>query len=497
MNFLNFSQDNPLLFTQAVFWIFFAIVLLIYSPIRNKLNARHFYLFTVSVLFYYLSSGNFVILLLITTLLTFLFGKLLFGTNKKRKFILTLSVTINLLFLAYFKYTYFIADLINHIFATNIKVVDYLALFSNNTFGTQLSIDKIVLPVGISFYTFQAISYLVDIYRKRIARQPSFIDFAFYLSFFPQLVAGPIVRANEFLPQLQKPYSLSEREFSWSLFFILNGLIKKIIISDYISVNFVDRVIEMPQLYSSFENLIAVYGYTLQIYCDFSGYTDIAIALALLLGFRLPQNFNSPYKSRNITDFWRRWHISLSSWLKDYLYISLGGNRKGQLRRYLNLLLTMLIGGLWHGANLRFVIWGGLHGLALIFDKLLHKITKVFDTKAFLRMLTTILTFHFVCFCWIFFRAADMTTALQIIGKLFSSYNLEQIPVIFMSYWKPFVLIFAGFAIHFLPSKMKNTLRETFIKTPLILQLLLAVLVAVILYQFKTAGIQAFIYFQF
>lgn len=497
MNSLNFSQDNPLLFTQAVFWIFFAIVLLIYSPIRNKFKLRHFYLFVVSVLFYYLSSGNFVILLLTTSILTFLIGKLLFKPNRRRKLVLVFGVIVNLLFLAYFKYTYFIVDLINLNFATDVKVVDYLALFSNNTFSTHFSIDKIVLPVGISFYTFQAISYMVDVYRGRIARQPSFVDFAFYLSFFPQLVAGPIVRANEFLPQLEKPYSVSEREFSWSVFFILNGLIKKIIISDYISVNFVDRVFEMPQMYSSFENLMAVYGYSLQIYCDFSGYTDIAIALALLLGFRLPPNFNSPYKSINITVFWRRWHISLSSWLKDYLYISLGGNRKGQFRRYLNLLLTMLIGGLWHGANLRFVIWGGLHGLALIFDKLLHKVAKGFDTNVFLRTVSAIGTFHFVCLCWIFFRASDTQTALQIIAKLFAAYNIGQIPAIFGSYWKPFTLIFIGFVIHLLPKRTKDGIRESFIGFPIVLQLLIAILVAVMLYQFKTADIQSFIYFQF
>lgn len=499
MNLLNFSQENPLLFTQALFWIFFAIVLLFYAPIRNRLKARHIYLFLFSLFFYYMSSGRFVILLLLVTLLTFLIGKAIFicKTDKSKKFFVGLGVILNILFLAYFKYAYFIVDLINTHFTTNIKVVDYIALFSNNTFGTQFSIDKIILPVGISFYIFQAISYLVDIKRERLNKQPSFLDFAFYLSFFPQLVAGPIVRANEFLPQLEKPYSLSKREFSWSFFFILNGLIKKIIISDYISVNFVDRVFEMPQMYSAFENLMAVYGYALQIYCDFSGYTDIAIALALLLGFRLPSNFNSPYKSHNITDFWRRWHISLSSWLKDYLYISLGGNRKGKFRRYINLLLTMLIGGLWHGANLRFVIWGGLHGIALIFDKLIQSLTNIFEKKTFFRFISTLVTFHFVCFCWIFFRANNSDTAFILISKIFSHYNLELIPTIINSYWKPLSIIVIGYAIHWLNDKAKTGIRETFIKTPIVLQLLAAVLTAILLYQFKTADIQAFIYFQF
>ncbi len=230
---------------------------------------------------------------------------------------------------------------------------------------------------------------------------------------------------------------------------------------------------------------------------DFSGYTDSAIAIALLLGFRLPINFNSPYKSHNITEFWRRWHISLSSWLRDYLYISMGGNRKGTFRRYLNLFLTMLIGGLWHGANVRFVIWGGLHGLALIFDKLLHKLTDWFETKPLLRFVSLLVTFHFVCFCWIFFRADDTLTAFDMISKIFSPYTMEQISAVASSYWKPFVLIVVGFVIHWLPTRFKDALQKAFTSSPVVVQLLAAVLTAVLLYQFKSSDIQAFIYFQF
>lgn len=499
MNFIHFSQDNPLLFTQAVFWIFFALVLLCYIPLKNRFTLRHAYLFIVSILFYTLSSGRFVFLLLVTTLLTYLLGCGIFRAKKRtsKKAVLTLGVAFNLCLLAYFKYAYFIVDIINNCLGSKLQVVDFLALFANNTFGTEFSIDKIVLPIGISFYIFQAISYLVDTYRDRIAKQPSFTDFAFYLTFFPQLVAGPIVRAGEFLPQLRKPYSLSREEFSWSVFFILNGLIKKIVISDYISVNFVDRVFESPELYSSFENLMAVYGYALQIYCDFSGYTDIAIALALMLGFRLPSNFNSPYKSINITDFWRRWHISLSAWLKDYLYISLGGNRKGEFRRYVNLLLTMLLGGLWHGANLRFVIWGGLHGLALIFDKLLHKLTDFFDRNCFVRFFSLLVTFHFVCFCWIFFRASDAETAFAVIRSIFSGMTFTQVASVLTAYWKPAALIGFGYLVHWLPQKAKNSMQSAFCRAPLAVQMLACVIVAILLYQFKTADIQAFIYFQF
>ena len=202
------------------------------------------------------------------------------------------------------------------------------------------------------------------------------IDFGFYVSFFPHLVAGPIVRASVFIPQIYQEFKLSKHEFSHALYMISKGLIKKIIISNFIALNLVDRVFDAPSIYSGFENLLAIYGYGLQIYCDFSGYTDIAIGVALILGFRLPVNFNSPYKAKSITDFWKRWHISLSQWLRDYLYISLGGNRKGKIRTYLNLMITMLLGGLWHGASLRFIIWGGLHGIGLVINKIWNSIFK-------------------------------------------------------------------------------------------------------------------------
>ena len=227
----------------------------------------------------------------------------------------------------------------------------------------------IILPVGISFFTFQSLSYTLDLYRNRIRPVERLVDYVFYVSFFPQLVAGPIVRARDFLPQIFRADFVSRAMIGEGLFLIISGLFKKAVISDYISINYVDRIFDNPLLYSGIENLLGVYGYALQIYCDFSGYSDMAIGIALLLGFRFNINFDSPYKSATITEFWRRWHISLSSWLRDYLYISLGGNRKGKLRTYVNLMLTMLLGGLWHGAALQFVLWGALHGVSLAIHK--------------------------------------------------------------------------------------------------------------------------------
>lgn len=241
----------------------------------------------------------------------------------KRKGLVTLSLGVNLGLLAYFKYTNFLGGVIASLMGGEFTALD------------------IFLPVGISFFTFQSLSYTIDVYRKDIKPLTNILDYAFYVSFFPQLVAGPIVRARDFIPQIRKPLFVSQEMFGRGIFLILSGLFKKAIISDYISVNFVERIFDNPTLYSGVENLMGVYGYALQIYCDFSGYSDMAIGIALLLGFHFNLNFNSPYKSASITEFWRRWHISLSSWLRDYLYISLGGNRKGKFRQYLNLIITM------------------------------------------------------------------------------------------------------------------------------------------------------------
>ena len=241
-----------------------------------------------------------------------------------RRFFVLLSMISNLGLLGYFKYTGFIINTINEFFGTHFRVYDLLSAFSNSILGTSFDISYIILPVGISFFTFQSLSYTIDVYRRKMEPVRNIIDFGFYVSFFPHLVAGPIVRASVFIPQIYQEFSLPGSEFSHALFMISKGLIKKIIISNFIAINLVDRVFDAPSIYSGFENLMAIYGYGLQIYCDFSGYTDIAIGVALILGFRLPINFNSPYKAQNITDFWKRWHISLSQWLKDYLYISLG-----------------------------------------------------------------------------------------------------------------------------------------------------------------------------
>lgn len=504
---LIYSEAKPLLFTRLYFWGFFAFLLIFYSIIYKKNPLRNAYLFFMSLFFYYKSGGYFFSLLIFSTIVDFTLGQLIFSakTITKKKIFVAMSVCINLSLLAYFKYAYFFTDLFNTAFHTDIKVINLLAEWTNNLTGSSFNISAIILPVGISFYTFQTISYTIDVYRNKLKPVKNIIDFGFYVSFFPQLVAGPIVRAAEFIPQLYQKFKLSRQEFGHAIFLILNGLVKKMLISDYISINFVDRVFDSPLSFTGFENLMAVYGYSIQIYCDFSGYTDIAIGVALLLGFRLPINFNSPYKAMNITDFWRRWHISLSTWLRDYLYIPLGGNKKGKIRTYINLLITMLLGGLWHGASLRFVIWGGLHGLGLVIHKLWVKLntryrkhyTSRSSKNMFSHFISVFLTFHLVTFAWIFFRAESMKDSLGMITQIFGNFQLELVPVMISSYNKIFLIMLIGYFVHWLPASIKEFYRGMFIKSHLSIKILIAILVIFILYQAKSAEIQPFIYFQF
>lgn len=522
-NIFLYNEKAPLLFTGFYFWAFFAILLVGYSIVYKKKVVRNSYLFILSLFFYYKSGGYFFTILIFSTLVDYSLGLLIYNANKRslKKLWVFCSIAVNLGLLAYFKYTYFFTNLFNQfldwllynlnslndyfslhlIIPSSIpkfEVVNLLAKWTNDITGSGFDISTIILPVGISFYTFQTISYSVDVFRNKLKPVRNILDFGFYVTFFPQLVAGPIVRAAEFIPQLYKKYQLSMQEFGHAIFLIINGLIKKMIISDYISINFVDRVFDNPLSYTGFENLMATYGYSIQIYCDFSGYTDIAIGVALLLGFRLPLNFNSPYKATSITDFWRRWHISLSSWLRDYLYISLGGNRKGKIRTYINLMLTMLLGGLWHGAAIKFVIWGGIHGVALALDKVRLLIFKKRQkTSLISRFFSVLITFHIVTIAWLFFRAGSMLEVKQMLNQIFNNFAPELMWQMIVSYKTIFAIILIGFVIHWLPASFKETYRGLFIKSHILIKILIATLAVILIYQFKSADVQPFIYFQF
>ena len=492
-----FSTDpkDPMIFSNYSFWIFFVILLLGYVFIYNKFKARALYLSVFSLYFYYKSGGFFFTLLIFSTILDYYLSLKIYQSKKKatKRTMLFISLFINLGLLAFFKYSQFIIDNLNLLLSTNFKVTNIFSVATNSFFGTSLPIDKIILPVGISFFTFQTLSYTIDIYFDKIKPTEDIWDFAFFITFFPQLVAGPIVRAADFIPQIKKKYNLTQEDFGRAVFLILTGLFKKVVISDFISVNFVDRVFDNPLSYSGFENLMGIYGYAIQIYCDFSGYSDMAIGISLLLGFNLPTNFAAPYLASNITEFWKRWHISLSTWLKDYLYIPMGGNRLGKIRTYINLMLTMLIGGLWHGAAFKFILWGGMHGGALAFerwwkDKFTWKMPK---------MIGWLIAFHFVAACWILFRAADFTAIGNMFEQIFYHFNANQIGVYLNSYYAVFSLIILGFAAHCIPALWEKKIEISLGRLHLSFLSVITVIMIVIIFQFKSADIQPFIYFQF
>ena len=477
---LTYHREEPMLFNTGIFLYLFLVLLFFYQFVYKKENARILYLTLFSLFFYYKSGGLFFLLLILSTVIDYTIANFIYKSKSKptKTAWLVLSLVINLGFLAYFKYTNFLLGIVTDLQLGHFKPMD------------------IVLPVGISFYTFQVLSNTIDVYRGLLKPAKNIFDFGFYISFFPHLVAGPIVRASAFLPQIHTDIKITKEDRAVAVFLIVTGLFKKAVISDYISVNFVDRVFDAPTLYTGFENLMAVYGYAMQIYCDFSGYSDMAIGVALLLGYRLGINFMQPYQSSNITEFWRRWHISLSSWLRDYLYIPLGGNKKGKVRQYVNLMITMLLGGLWHGASWNFIFWGLLHGVALAIDKMFRKIVTIPQT-VLMKTLGVIFTFHFVCFCWIFFRAPDFQTAGDILSRIFNHFEGE----IFIQWMKGYAFVFAlilfGYFTHFIPERMNKKSELILSRAPIIAQSLLIVVVIWMVIQVKSSEIQPFIYFQF
>ena len=483
-----YDASSPLIFSSGLFLFLFVAFLGGYCLLRRTTTARILYIILFSLYFYYKSSGLYFVLLLVAATYDYMIGYSIYlsRSRRARRWLVAASVACNLALLGYFKYTNFLTEIANNLFGSGF-----------------LEFRNIFLPVGISFFVFQSMSYTIDVYRGRLWPLNNWLDYLFYLSFFPQLVAGPIVRARDFIPQIrQNPVIVTREMFGTGIFLILSGLFKKAVVSDFISLNFVDRVFDEPLLYTGFECLMGIYGYALQIYCDFSGYSDMAIGIALLLGFRFPKNFDAPYKSATITEFWRRWHISLSSWLRDYLYISLGGNRKGRARTYANLLITMILGGLWHGAAVRFVLWGALHGVALALHKLwMSLVPGAKATGAEMhpvwRGLGILLTFNIVCFSWLLFRAESMQTVTLMLHQIVRNFNAPVIPQVVAGYTAVFALIAAGYALHFLPSRADTLARHTVARSPLPMQVLLVAAMIWCVMQIKSSDIQPFIYFQF
>jgi alginate O-acetyltransferase complex protein AlgI len=544
-----FSEEFPLIFTQANFWIFFAVAYFIFALVYKKVPLRNSYLFFISLFFYYKTSGLFIGILIFSTIVDFIIGRTIYKSNNqtKRYVLVTMSVVINLLVLCYFKYAYFFTDSFNILFNTQYELVNYLAQWGNSLSDqTYFTVDKIILPVGISFYTFQTISYSVDIFRRKLKPLDSILDFGFYVSFFPQLVAGPIVRAESFVPQISKPTILTKADFDAGTYLILKGLVKKMLFADFIAMHFLDRVFDAPEMYSGFANVMAMIGYSLQIYGDFSGYTDIAIGLALLMGFKLPINFNSPYKATNAGDFWKRWHISLSTWLRDYLYIPLGGNRKGTMASYIilsimligvliafrtnlllislilisalviyilslfntsvknqintniNLMLTMLIGGLWHGASWKFVIWGGLNGLGIVVYKYWRKIGPYEQKNQwYARCWKIAITFLFITFTRIYFRGESMEHIAKWYDQVWNRMDMQSAVDILIHYQAVFWVMLIGYITHWLPQITKDKMETLYNNSPVTVKIVFGAVIGILCYQAFSTDFQPFIYFQF
>lgn len=475
-----YAEGQPMLFSSGTFWVLFLVFIPVYSLLKRRLWQMIVFVVAFSFYFYYKSSGVFVVLLFATSLFDWLLSRLLVRLKSvtARKLCVACSLTASLGILGYFKYANFFMWNISAMVGANFQPLD------------------LILPVGISFYTFQSISYIVDVYKGRVAPTRTWLEYAFFLSFFPALVAGPIVRADYFLPQIRENRHATRDEVYMGFWLIILGVVKKAIIADYIA-QYNDLIFQSPTGYSGFETVMGIIGYTMQIYCDFSGYSDMAIGIALIMGFRLAQNFNFPYKSQNLTDFWRRWHISLSTWLRDYIYIPLGGNRKGTRRTYINNFATMLIGGLWHGAAWKFVFWGAMHGAGLAVHKAskpwLDRLGSSWPVKA----LSWFVTMTVVALLWVFFRADSWTDSWLIIKNAFTDFSLDYALPFASARMLWLIMMLVIIVAHALPTNFWGKAAAAFVKSPWIIKLLIFIVVVQLVIELRGEDVAPFIYFQF
>lgn len=481
---LSFDAHQPLLFNTGLFMLLFVGFILLYQLLRRHNVAKMLMVIAFSLYFYYKSSAWCCLILLGVCVSDYLLGLWMGATTKNsiRRLIVALNVVANVGMLVYFKYFNMLLESFHSFTNTHFEPWD------------------IILPAGISFFTFRSISYIVDLYRRKLEPCRNVLDYVFFLTFFPPLLAGPVVRAVDMLPQIKANDPATRAMVGEGLFLIMSGLIKKVVIADYISGNFVDRIFENPSLYSGLENVLGTLGFTLQLYCDFSGYSDMAIGLALLMGYRFKDNFNAPFKSQSPTEFWRRWHISLSTWLRDYIYIPLGGNRKGKARQHVNLMSTMVIGGLWHGASWMYLLWGAYHGALLIGHKSIkaiwpeHRMMRYTNTVRFVNVL---ITFTLVVIGFTFFRCSDLTKLSEMGTQIFTAFH----PEVAMQFAKAYALILTamgvGYIMHFSPSSWRNYCLNKYISYPLIIQSLILAVVLFIVVQTRRSELVPFVYLQY
>lgn len=482
---LRFDAANPLLFNTGLFLILFTVFICAYMLMSRFRNAKMVLVILFSLYFYYKSSAEYCFILLGVCISDFVLGLLMEKATRNiwRRVIVAANVLSNVGMLVYFKYF--------RLF------IDTLANFTT----VSWDVADIILPAGISFFTFRSISYIVDLYRRKMEPCRNLLEYVFYLTFFPPLLAGPVVRARDMIPQIKANPVATKVMVSEGLFLIVAGLIKKVVVADYISENFVSRVFDNPSLYSGFENMLGIYGFTIQLYCDFSGYSDIAIGLALLMGYRFLDNFRAPFKSQNPTEFWRRWHISLSFWLRDYLYIPLGGNRCGKTRRNANLMSTMVIGGLWHGASWMYLLWGAIHGFYLVVHKELKRILPSLpDEKKgqWWRVAANMfVTFNLMALAFVFFRARSLEDVQAMGHQIVNDFHLSVAPQFVEGYLFIVLAMLLGYFMHLAPSSWSVAVKRQMEKLhPVVLALILAAVILLVI-QVRQSEIVPFIYLQY
>ena len=502
---LKYDPAQPLMFNTGLFLLLFVAFFCVYWMVKGVRVLKMTLVILFSLYFYYKASGIACLILLGVCLSDYLLGLFMDAVSNSgrasgflRRMIVFVNVTVNVGMLAYFKYFKLIFDTVSQ-FAT----VDF-------------HVEALLLPAGISFFTFRSISYIVDLYRGRMKACQSLFDYVFFLTFFPPLLAGPVVRAKDMLPQIKANPVATRLMASEGIYLIILGLVKKVVIADFISGNFVDRVFDNPALYSGFENLMATFGFTVQLYCDFSGYSDMAIGLALLLGYRFKENFNAPFKAQNPTEFWHRWHISLSTWLRDYVYIPPGGNRCSRPRMYFNQFATMVIGGLWHGASWMYVIWGAIHGGLLVVHKMIRKffpvevsetvvtetgqlvvVTSQASSSPWIRGLNMFFTFALIAVTFMFFRAPSLEDVGMMWHQILFDFHISVAPQFVESYLSIVLLMFVGYVVHVSPSRFTGRFRTAFILSPSIVQAIVLALVIIIVIQVRQSDIVPFIYLQY
>ena len=463
---------------SAIFLFFFLPLLLILEAVIRPVKAKNVFLCIAGLIFYAFGELWALALLIASALVNWALGLL---AMRGRKYAVVLAAVLNLALLGVCKYLGFFGE-------------------GLSLLGLEVSLPDIIAPAGVSFFTFKGISYVADAYKRPETASRSFFRVLFYISFFPEVMSGPLSRFASFDAQLAARERSAERTASGLRRFIL-GLAKKLLLSGGCAV-VADAAFGAGAALDARMAWLGAVAYSLQLYFDFSGYSDMAVGLGSTLGFTCPENFNHPFAATSITDFWRRWHISLSTWLKDYLYISLGGNRKGRFRTYVNLVVTMLLGGLWHGAAPRFVLWGGFHGLLLALHKFLMRLFPRMkatgaDMKRGWRIAGIFVTFHLVCLGWIFFRARDVGTGADILEQVFTNFDISLIPNIITGYWEIFAMMLVGYVAHFTPRRLQERACDAVIRNPLAVNALLIVVIIWVVMQVKSADIQPFIYFQF